>query len=305
MVLAAAILLTLACIPTVCAAAPPASGRLRVGIIGFTGPFGSQYVQYASNCLSDVLVDMRRFEVVERANIDRILAEQRFQVSGAVNRDTAVRLGEILGIDYAFIGSLDRCEGKSEYWTDKDGRRHYYYSGSAEVSIRIIDASTGTIVSSLRLRGWGRDDSSPSAACLDAVKSCFGSTLRDELVAKFPVIGEVLEARSNHEVYIRTEEASVMTPGSSFRILRPNVTQVGGSGSRHQFVSTDQVAVVRIVSVYGTIARAKIVESSGEVVAGDYAVQVQGYRTPGERAATALAVVVLVALVALAAALQP
>ncbi len=92
------------------------AARLRVGgIISFTGSFNYQFVQYASNCLSDTLVGIKRFEVVEREHIERILSEQRFQVSGAVNPDTAVRLGELLGIDCAFVGSLDRCECKSEF----------------------------------------------------------------------------------------------------------------------------------------------------------------------------------------------
>ncbi len=148
------------------------------GIISFTGSFNYQFVQYASNCLSDTLVGIKRFEVVEREHIERILSEQRFQVSGAVNPDTAVRLGELLGIDYAFVGSLDRCECKSEFWTDKDGKRHYYYAGSAEASIRIIDMSTGAILSSFRVTGTGSDNSSTSAACMNAIRSCLALPCR-------------------------------------------------------------------------------------------------------------------------------
>lgn len=291
---------------TVCigAAEVPASGRLRVGIISFTGSFNYQFVQYASNCLSDTLVGIKRFEVVEREHIERILSEQRFQVSGAVNPDTAVRLGELLGIDYAFVGSLDRCECKSEFWTDKDGKRHYYYAGSAEASIRIIDMSTGAILSSFRVTGTGSDNSSTSAACMNAIRSCFGSSLQTKIASAFPIVGRVLEFRSKKEVYIYTDEEGVITRGSDFRIFRPNVISVGDPGMQHQFMSADEVGVVRIEAVHGTVGRGKVVESSGEIMAGDYAVEIQGYMTAGEAITGILGVVALIAMLALLSSLQ-
>jgi len=299
---ALALFVAIACVSTDCigAAPVPASSRLRVGIISFTGSFNYQYIQYAANCLSDALVGMGRFEVVEREHIQRILSEQRFQVSGAVNPNTAVRLGEILGIDYALIGSLDRCSAKSEYWTDKDGKRHYYYSGSAEASIRIVDASTGTILSSFRLTGSGTDSSSTSAACMNAIRSCFGSSFQSRLASAFPVVARVLEYRSKDEVYIYTDESSVITKGSDFSIVRATVMEVGGAGVERRFISNDQVAVVRIVSVYGTVGKGKVVESSGEIMAGDYAVELQGYTTTGEAIAAIIGIAGLIVLLLLA-----
>jgi hypothetical protein len=47
-------------------------------------------------------------------------------------------------------------------------------------------------------------------------------------------------------------------------------------------MSSDEVAIVRIVSVYGTVGKGKVVKSSGEIMAGDYAVELQGYTTAGE-----------------------
>lgn len=301
-----ALFAALACVSTECigAAPVPASSRVRVGIISFTGPFNYQYIQYAANCLSDTLVGMGRFEVIEREHIQRILSEQRFQVSGAVNPDTAVRLGEILGIDYAFIGSLDRCSAKSEYWTDKDGKRHYYYSGSAEASIRIVDASTGTILSSFRLTGSGTDSSSTSVACMNAIRSCFDSSFERRLASAFPVVARVLEYRSKDEVYIYTDESTVITKGSDFRILRSTVMEVGDPGAERRFVSSDEVAVVRIVSVYGTVGKGKVVESSGEIMAGDYAVELQGYTTTGEAIAAVVGIAGLIVLLLLASMLQ-
>lgn len=110
----------------------------------------------------------------------------------------------------------------------------------------------------------------------------------------------MLEYRSKGEVYIYTDESSVITKGSDFSIVRPTVVEVGGAGVERRFISNDQVAVVRIVSVYGTVGKGKVVESSGEIMAGDYAVELQGYTTTGEAIAAIIGIAGLIVLLLLA-----
>ena len=46
------------------------------------------------------------YSVVERKQLDRILAEQNFQVSDRVNPATAARIGKILGVNAIVIGTI-------------------------------------------------------------------------------------------------------------------------------------------------------------------------------------------------------
>ncbi len=91
--------------------------------------------------------------------------------------------------------------------------------------------------------------------------------------------------------------------------IPPNVISVGDSGMQHQFMSADEVGVVRIEAVHGTVGRGgKVVESSGgEIMAGgDYAVEIQGYMTAGEAITGGIlgGVVALIAMLALLSSLQ-
>jgi len=277
----------------------PSDAPIRVGIISFTGPFNQQYLQYGSNCLADALTQMGRFQVVERANIERILAEQRFQVSGFVDPHTAAQLGQILGIDYAVVGILDRCDFKTESWTEKNGTRHYYYAGNAEASVRLVDTSTGTIVASVRLNGSGTDSSSSSKACLDAVGACFGVRLIAELTELFGIKGRVLEASSGDKVYIYLGAGSGVKPGTHFEITRPSVTQVGGMQLSEETSFKERIAVVKVTEISGAIARARVVESSKNIQANDYAVQLGRYISPGDKLGSALLTVAVIVLAVL------
>jgi len=54
------------------------------------------------------LVKRNAFDVVEKANMDKILAEQTFQQSGCTTAECAVRLGRILNVRYLIVGTFGK-----------------------------------------------------------------------------------------------------------------------------------------------------------------------------------------------------
>jgi curli biogenesis system outer membrane secretion channel CsgG len=48
------------------------------------------------------------FNVVEKANMDKILQEQAFQQSGCTTSECAVKLGKILNVRYLVLGSFGK-----------------------------------------------------------------------------------------------------------------------------------------------------------------------------------------------------
>ena len=52
------------------------------------------------------LVTMGEYTVIERGRLDQILNEQAFQHTGAVDKDTAVSIGNMVGADYVITGSI-------------------------------------------------------------------------------------------------------------------------------------------------------------------------------------------------------
>lgn len=82
--------------------------RLSIAVM----PFGSKG---ESKDVSDLvmeklitkLVNLRRFRVIERGAMDKIVEEQKLAVSGIVDEETAIEMGKIVGADAIVLGSCN------------------------------------------------------------------------------------------------------------------------------------------------------------------------------------------------------
>lgn len=91
--------------------------------------------QNVSSGDSAVIADMLRnelvksgvYNIVEKKNMDKVLAEQAFQQTGCTSEECAVKLGKLLNVQRIVVGSFGRLLNK-------------YY-----VSIRVINVETGKI----------------------------------------------------------------------------------------------------------------------------------------------------------------
>lgn len=78
-----------------------------------------------SEMMTTAFIKSNYFEVIERAQIKKIMEEQNFNLSGSVDADTAIELGRLLGVEYLIVGSVARL-------------------GSLfETDVRFIDTKTG------------------------------------------------------------------------------------------------------------------------------------------------------------------
>jgi len=59
-----------------------------------------------SDSVRNVIVNSGKYKVMDRANMDRILKEQAFQMTGGVQKDRAVEAGQFLGVGNIVIGSI-------------------------------------------------------------------------------------------------------------------------------------------------------------------------------------------------------
>ena len=81
-----------------------------------------------SDFLREALVNTMKFKVLERSNMEQILAEQKFQISGCTSEECAVKLGRLLNVQRVIVGSVSKLDVM-------------YY-----VSIRMVDVEKGEIV---------------------------------------------------------------------------------------------------------------------------------------------------------------
>ena len=79
--------------------------RSRIAIVGITATDQNEAAFYV-NDLTIQFVNVRRFTVVDRSDIDKVLSEQNFQMSGMVDDDAFVSIGKFIGANVVITGSI-------------------------------------------------------------------------------------------------------------------------------------------------------------------------------------------------------
>jgi len=79
--------------------------RSRLAIVGITSTDSNEATFYV-NELTMQFVNARRFTVVDRSDIDKVLSEQNFQMSGFVDDDAFVSIGKFIGATVVVTGSI-------------------------------------------------------------------------------------------------------------------------------------------------------------------------------------------------------
>lgn len=108
------------------------------------------------------LVQNQYYTVIERSKIESIIQEQALSLSGMINEDKAVEIGNLAGAQAMITGSgfySVKDEGGWEKYTEeekKDGKKvmvekerySIFRNVNAEMTFRIIDVTHGTVVAS-------------------------------------------------------------------------------------------------------------------------------------------------------------
>ena len=102
------------------------------------------------------LFKTNQFIVMERSAMDKILAEQGFQMSGTVDEESIVKAGEMLGVELIIIGSVSRI-----------GRLY-------NISLRSIDVQSGAIAAVASVDNEGSIEEVARESCPEVVDRLVG-----------------------------------------------------------------------------------------------------------------------------------
>jgi len=104
----------------------------KLAVVPFKAP-----VELAGASLSDVfateLLKTARYDLVERGQIESILKEQEFRLSGVTDDSVATQLGKVLGVKGVIVGTV------SEYGFEKSG---FSKVPSIGLNVRMIDTTS-------------------------------------------------------------------------------------------------------------------------------------------------------------------
>jgi curli biogenesis system outer membrane secretion channel CsgG len=119
--------------------------KLRVGVVNFQNKTPSKVLgigEAAADILGTILQKTGRFIVVPQQDTESIMQQQRMGATGAINPDTAARMGEILGLNAIVTGAVtaysETEEGK-DFIIGKSKKQ----IARVTVDYRIVDTTTG------------------------------------------------------------------------------------------------------------------------------------------------------------------
>lgn len=152
------------------------------------------------------LVEDGKYRVIERAALDKIIAEQNFNNSDRADPSSASKIGRILGVDTIIIGSITKFGRDDKQVGGAGGGRGGWTSVIAgagkkdskavvAITARMVNTTTGEILaavtgngessrSGLFLGGGGGNYSGGGGAAFDMSSSNFAQTILGEAVNK-------------------------------------------------------------------------------------------------------------------------
>ncbi len=217
--------------------------KKRIAISRFEDRSGTGWHGLGSgvaDMLATALVKTGKFGVIERQELDRIIAEQKLGESGLVTAQTAPKVGQLLGAELFVIGAVTECGTKES----NIGGGISVFGGGLKtkkartvVDIRLVNTSTGEIIASEAEEGtesttgvavryenmdFNNQDSWDNTDIGKATREAVNKTV--ELIAanmeKIPWSGKIIKVNSDGTVLMKPGSEGNVKAGMEFFVLR-------------------------------------------------------------------------------------
>ena len=270
--------------------------KKRVAVVSFTDKarYGHNIGSGIADMLVTSLVESKKFIVIERNELNKIMQEQGLGMSGAVTAQSAAKVGKLLGVELIITGSV------TEFGTKKDkiGGALSKLSGfnlgiSSEtarsvVDIRLINTTTGEIVTASSAEG---EESSKS---LDNVgvsginfrnsstwdKTILGKAARKSVskcveiivdgMESLPWQGKIIKANADGTVFMKPGSRAGVTPGMKFSVYRPGEELIDPDTGISLGSEEMMIGKVEVISdVAGGKACKALIKSGANFATGD------------------------------------
>lgn len=161
-----------------------------------------------------------RFQLVERAQLDAVLREGKFEQSGLVDDATAARLGRQMGATFVLVGSYTGSLGHTaEVTTHFFGgkTREDAYPGHLEVRLNLVNTEDGSIREAFLLHASSQDPKAYHSyeLLLDDLTASLGK----ETAARFPLTGYVIKVISEREALVDLGRRQRLEQGARFQLV--------------------------------------------------------------------------------------
>ena len=234
-----------------------------------------KFAETVTQQLVNTFVGLKRFIVVERSAIDKILKEQNLQTSDLTDPSKAVSLGAMLGTEFLVQGTIVNIHTT----TSKKDKKS---SCKVDLLIRIIDVTTGQIISSKDITGVSdkKKDKSANIAydALDDADAVISSSIK----SVFPVEGKIVrfieqeiskkdkkksksDKKPAEQVLISCGKDLGIKEGDKFQVIREEEIIVDGQVFKRQ-VAVGKLKVIKL-EMDGIFSICEIVEGTKVIAA--------------------------------------
>ena len=271
--------------------------KKRIAVLDFEDKSGHQHSGWRdvgrgmADMLVTSLVKTNRFIVIEREQINKIMAEQAFGLSGAVNPDTAAKIGRIIGVGVIVTGGVTEFGVKESKMGVGGLGRVLPFGGGGKIErntarvaldVRFIDTTTGQILLAEMAEGeessHGVDVDLSIAPSVDFGKEGFDEIVIGKATRKTveKVVEKIKEAMENvpwqgsivkvsgEQIYINTGSDDGREPGNEFVVYRAGEELLDPDTGESLGSETEKIGRIEIVNVKDKkLSIAKPIEGSG------------------------------------------
>jgi hypothetical protein len=243
--------------------------RLRPGIQDQEGISAALFAEQVAGDLTRILIQSRRFQVLERELLEQVREEQALVKSGEFDRGEARLLGGLLGADYLVQPTLQVFEaGSQEREIRATGERFVDRRVAIRLDFRVLDTREGETV----LMDSVGFDLSPErikeefgrkAALADVVSALIGAAGRETgtriLDHVFPV--KVVKVGEGAVVFLN-QGGSRLLVGQKLRILRSGEELIDPDTGLSLGSEETAVGVLEVVEVLPKYSKARLVDGN-------------------------------------------
>jgi curli biogenesis system outer membrane secretion channel CsgG len=259
--------------------------KRRIGVVDFENKttYGANRLgTSASDILITELAKSGKFIVVERDKLDKLMAEQKLGMSGAIDPNTAARVGKILGLNAIVTGSI------SQFGEETEGSEYLITQSKSQVvkctvDIRVVDAETGQVLyadsgSGLSKKHTGGVLGLGTRAGYD--ETLEGDALRAAIVKFTNNIVEQVEKKpwscrvadvDGQNIYLNAGSESGMPIGMKLMVLRAGKVIKDPTSGLVIGNAEDKIGEMKVVRYFGEDGSVAELKSGSMPAAGDVA----------------------------------
>ena len=221
--------------------------------------------------ITTALVKTRRFEVVERQDLDKLLEEQGLTQAGIINSETGAISGKIRGVDFLMMGTVTKC-GFTETPMQVGNYKQVKKVLELGIDFKVVNTSTGNIAlsdfievneeSMSQISGGSYNTGSSSENYIaNAMRK---ASLQAAFLVANAIVPLKIEAVQPAKKIVKLNYGHGFIEKNQYYTVYPN--DEGGDSWEASF---DEVGKIKISSVTPTYAIAKIIDgSTDEIIEG-------------------------------------